>query len=84
DAAPRLLPSVPVWVRDVVAAVLVIVPAFAPVPFSELRPSSPLVFALAVLPAAVLPFRRRWPRSALAVCIALYVAALALGTLAPG
>lgn len=84
DAAPRLLPSVPVWVRDVVTAVLVIVPAFAPVPFPELRPSSALVFALAVLPAAVLPFRRRWPRTALAVCIALYVAALALGTLAPG
>jgi signal transduction histidine kinase len=67
-----------------VTAVLVIVPAFAPVPLPELRPSSPLVFVLAVLPAAVLPFRRRWPRSALAVCIALYVAALALGTLAPG
>lgn len=84
DAAPRLLPSVPRWVRDVVAAVLVIVPVFAPVPFPELRPSSPLVYVLAILPAVVLPFRRRWPRSALVVCIGLYIAALALGTLAPG
>ncbi|SIR64481.1 Signal transduction histidine kinase [Microbacterium sp. RURRCA19A] len=84
DTAPHLLPSVPRWVRDVVVAVLVIVPAFAPVPFPELRPSSPFVYVLAVLPAAVLPFRRRWPRSALAACIGLYVAALVLGTLSPG
>ncbi|MCT2086033.1 sensor histidine kinase [Microbacterium enclense] len=84
EAAPRPLPTPPRWVRDIVVAVLVIVPAFAPVPFPELRPSGALVYAFALLPAAVLPFRRRWPRSALAVCIALYVAALALGTLAPG
>ncbi|WP_431796466.1 sensor histidine kinase [Microbacterium enclense] len=84
EAAPRPLPTPPRWVRDIVVAVLVIVPAFAPVPFPELRPSGPLVYAFALLPAAVLTFRRRWPRSALAVCIALYVAALALGTLAPG
>lgn len=84
DTAPRLVPPVPRWAQDIVVAVLVIVPAFAPVPFPELRPSSPLVHALILLPAAVLPFRRRWPRTVLALCIALYVAALALGTLAPG
>ena len=84
EPVPRLLPPVPRRVRDIVTAVLVIVPAFAPVPFPELRPSSPLVYALVILPALVLPFRRRWPRTALAVCIALYVAALSLGTLAPG
>ena len=84
DTAPRLVPPVPRWAQDIVVAVLVIVPAFAPVPFPELRPSSPLVHALILLPAVVLPFRRRWPRTVLAVCIALYVAALALGTLSPG
>ncbi|MBT9605968.1 histidine kinase [Microbacterium sp.] len=84
DTAPRLVPPVPRWAQDIVVAVLVIVPAFAPVPFPELRPSSPLVHALILLPAVVLPFRRRWPRTVLGVCIALYVAALALGTLAPG
>lgn len=84
DTAPRLVPPVPRWAQDIVVAVLVIVPAFAPVPFPELRASSPLVHALILLPAVVLPFRRRWPRTVLGVCIALYVAALALGTLSPG
>ncbi|MFS0793550.1 sensor histidine kinase [Microbacterium sp. 1P10AE] len=84
DTAPRPVRPVPPWVRDIVVAVLVVAPAFAPVPFPELRPASPLVFLLVVLPAAVLPLRRRLPRTVLAVCIALYVAALALGTLSPG
>ena len=84
DAAPHPLPPVPSGVRDAVIAVLVIVPVFAPVPFPELRPSSPLVYALALLPAGMLLLRRRLPRIVLAVCIALYLAALALGTLVPG
>ncbi len=84
DPVPRLVPPVPPGVRDAVIAVFVIVPVFAPVPFPELRPSGPLVYALALLPAAVLLLRRRFPRTVLAVCVALYLAALALGTLAPG
>lgn len=84
DTAPRLALPGPRWVHDIVVAALVIVPAFGPVPFPELRPSSPLVLLLVVLPAAVLPWRRRWPRTVLIACIALYLAALALGTLSPG
>lgn len=84
ETVPRLVPPVPRWLQDVLVAVLVIVPAFAPVPFPELRPSGPVVFVLVLLPAAVLPLRRRWPRTVFVVCIALYVAALALGTLSPG
>ncbi|MGN7970181.1 sensor histidine kinase [Microbacterium sp. 22296] len=84
DTPPRLVPPGRAWLVDVVIAVLVVVPSFAPVPFPELRPGSPLVHVLVVLPALLLPLRRRWPRVTLVVCIALYVAALALGTLAPG
>ncbi|WP_243392991.1 sensor histidine kinase [Microbacterium testaceum] len=84
DSPPRLVPAGRAWIVDVVIAVLVVVPTFAPVPFPELRPSSPLVCALVLAPAVLLPLRRRLPRSVLIACIALYVTALALGTLAPG
>lgn len=69
---------------DLFIAVLVVVPSFAPVPFPELRPSSPLVHVIVLVPAILLPLRRRWPRITLIVCLVLYVTALALGTLAPG
>lgn len=84
DSAPRLIPAGRAWLLDVVAAILVVAPVFAPVPFPELRPSSPLVYAIAIVPALLLPLRRRWPRTVLLACIALYVTALVLGTLLPG
>lgn len=84
DTPPRLVPPGRAWLVDVVIAILVVVPSFAPVPFPELRPSSPLVHVLIVLPALLLPLRRRWPRIVFVACIALFVSALALGTLAPG
>lgn len=84
DTPPRLVPPGRAWLVDLVIAVLVIVPSFAPVPFPELRPSSPLVHVLIVLPALLLPLRRRWPRVVFVAGIALFIGALALGTLAPG
>ncbi|MDF2990012.1 MAG: signal transduction histidine kinase [Microbacterium sp.] len=72
------------WLLDLVAVVLAAGPAFAPIPFAEMRPSSPLTVALVLLPALALPFRRRLPRTVLAVCVAAWATALALGTLSPG
>lgn len=84
DTAPRLIAAGRAWVLDVVAAVLVIVPVFAPVPFPELRASNPLEYAIAIVPAVLMPLRRRRPRTVLLTCIALYVTALVLGVLLPG
>jgi hypothetical protein len=56
----------PAWVHDVVAAVLIIASAFIPFPNAEFRPGSPLVVALVVAPALLLPLRRRWPIPVLA------------------
>ncbi|MEX0151924.1 histidine kinase [Microbacterium sp. LMI1-1-1.1] len=69
---------------DLGLALLVAAPAFAPIPAAELRPETPAVLALVLLPAVVLPFRRVRPRLALAACVALFLGALALGTLSPG
>ncbi|ROR83302.1 Signal transduction histidine kinase [Plantibacter flavus] len=77
-------PRPPVWVGDVVAAVLIIASAFIPFPNAEFRPGSPLVVALVVAPALLLPLRRRWPIAVLAAVIACYGAAAITGTLAPG
>lgn len=77
-------PRPPVWVGDVVAAVLIIASAFIPFPNAEFRPGSPLVIALVVAPALLLPLRRHWPIPVLAAVIACYGAAAITGTLAPG
>jgi signal transduction histidine kinase len=77
-------PRPPVWVGDVVAAVLIIASAFIPFPNAEFRPGSPLAIALVVAPALLLPLRRRWPIPVLAAVVACYGAAAITGTLAPG
>ncbi|WP_056009538.1 sensor histidine kinase [Plantibacter sp. Leaf314] len=77
-------PRPPAWVGDVVAAVLIIASAFIPFPNAEFRPGSPLVIALVVAPAILLPLRRHWPIPVLAAVIACYGAAAITGTLAPG
>jgi signal transduction histidine kinase len=77
-------PRPPAWVGDVVAAVLIIASAFIPFPNAEFRPGSPLVVALVVAPALILPLRRHWPIPVLAAVIACYGAAAITGTLAPG
>jgi signal transduction histidine kinase len=84
DGAPRWPWAGRPWVIDAFVVFLVAGPAFAPIPFAEMRPSSPLAFALVVLPALALPFRRRAPRVVLTVCVAAWATALALGTLSPG
>ncbi|MBF4618252.1 sensor histidine kinase [Clavibacter sp. VKM Ac-2873] len=81
---PVAVPRPPAWVGDAVAAVLVVVAALARFPGGEYRTDSPLTFALALAPIAVLPFRRRFPVAALAVCLALFGGAAFAGLLAPG
>ncbi|MFB2580269.1 sensor histidine kinase [Herbiconiux sp. P15] len=80
--APRLRP--PVWVGDVVAALIVVAAAFTPFPQAEFRPGSALAFALVIAPAAFLPLRRRWPIPVLVAVVAVYGAAALAGTLSPG
>lgn len=84
DAVPRWPWAGRPWLIDVFVVVLVAGPAFAPIPFAEMRPSSPLAFVLVLLPALALPLRRRWPRTVLAVCVAAWAVVLTLGTLSPG
>lgn len=74
----------PVWVGDVVAALFVVAGAFLPFPAHEFRADSPLVLVVALLPAVLLPLRRRWPLPILAACLACYGVAALLGTIAPG
>ena len=84
DAFPPPRVAGPAWVADAVLIVLVAVPAFAPLPMAELRPSGPLALAFVLLPAPALLLRRRWPVAALALCALAYIAALACGTNSPG
>ncbi|WP_295842853.1 sensor histidine kinase [uncultured Microbacterium sp.] len=83
-SAPRAFRTARPWLADLGLAVLVIGPAFAPLPLAELRPSHPVTLVLVLLPALVLPMRRARPRLALAACVALYLGALVLGTQSPG
>ena len=83
-SAPRAFRTARPWLADLGLAVLVVGPAFAPLPLAELRPSHPVALVLVLLPALVLPMRRARPRLALAACVALYLGALLLGTQAPG
>lgn len=75
---------VPAWARDLIAAVLVVIPAFVPLPGDELAPEGPFAVAVVVAPALLLPLRRRWPILILVVCVALYGIAAQTGTFAPG
>lgn len=74
----------PAWVGDLIAAALVVGFAVVPFPAHEFRPDSPLVVVVALLPAALLPLRRRWPLSVLAACLGCYGIAAVLGTIGPG
>ena len=71
-------------VGDVVAALLVTGAALAPFPAREYRAEEPLQLVLALLPAVLLPFRRRRPVPVLAACLALFGVVALTGVLAPG
>lgn len=78
-------PVIPAWAGDLVAAILIIAVAFAPLPDEEFRPTGWLQVLLVIAPAAVLPFRRRWPLGVLIACLLLYgVASAWVGLLSPG
>lgn len=79
-----LHPRVPVWIGDIVAAVLVTGSAFVPFPGAGFHPSGPLALALAVAPALILPLRRRWPLPALAACVVVFALAAFAASVWPG
>ena len=86
ELAPEALhhPRMPRWAGDLLAAAAVTGAAFVPFPEAEFRVTSGLTLALAILPAAILPLRRRWPIPVLAAILLLYGVVSAMGTLAPG
>ncbi|GHD79403.1 signal transduction histidine kinase [Salinibacterium amurskyense] len=84
-AAPQpARPRIPAWAINGVLAILIIGSAF--LPFSETGFRSTTLFTLIItlLPAAILPFRHRWPIPVLAGFIAFYGVGALAGTLAPG
>jgi signal transduction histidine kinase len=76
---------IPVWLGDVIVAVLVIMPEVITVRGGreDQGPFSPAALALVIAAAGVLPLRRRWPFPVLAATIALFLAAAAIGELSP-
>lgn len=81
---PRLHPPPPAWLSDLVVAALIFALAFAPFPGGEFRASTPLTWTLVMLPAVLLPFRRRWPLVLLAAMTLVYCVLLLLGVLSGG
>ena len=74
---------IPVWVGDVAAAILVVMPEIVVFEEGHQGTFSAAALALAIAAALLLPLRRRWPFPVLAVTIALFVAAVVLGELGP-
>lgn len=77
-------PFIPAWAGDALAVLVIFAFAFAPMPIPDFRPDGLGETLLAIAPAFVLPWRRRWPLPVLAVCLALYGAAAWSGLLSPG
>lgn len=71
-------------VGDLALAAIILVPAFALLPYRDLRPTSAFAALVVIAPALALPLRRRFPIPVLAACLALYGSAALLGTLPPG
>ncbi|MBT2534522.1 sensor histidine kinase [Arthrobacter sp. ISL-48] len=82
DGRP-LTHRIPVWLGDLIVAILVIMPETVAIPGAPQGSFSPAALTLAIAAAGVLPFRRRWPFPVLAATIALFVAAAVLGELSP-
>lgn len=77
-------PAIPGWVGDLIAAALIVLAAILPFPGEEYRPAGWETTVLVLSPAVVLPWRRRWPLPALAVCLLLYGVTVWSGVLSPG
>lgn len=84
QARARTLPRVPSWVVDVLAALFIVGVAVMPFGGDEFRPSTPFAFAMVLAPAALLPFRRRYPVTVLVATLVIYGATALTGTLSPG
>ena len=67
-------PRIPDWLRDIVVAAVVIGLSFAADPRQEYVPPGPVAIGAAILAAALLPLRRRWPIPLVGVAVALYAA----------
>ncbi|WP_375384270.1 sensor histidine kinase [uncultured Microbacterium sp.] len=77
SAGARALASVPPrapswvkpWMGDILAAALIILTASAPLFIPRMHAAvTPLVVVVSLVPAALLPLRRRWPVPVLAAC----------------
>ncbi|MFJ4996932.1 sensor histidine kinase [Microbacterium sp. NPDC088619] len=68
--------------NDVVVVALIVVFAVLPFPDESFRARG-LLLAPALVPAAAMPFRRRWPLAVLAICLVCAVASAAAGTISP-
>lgn len=81
-AGPR--PRLPGWAGDLIAAVLVLVTTVLPFPGLESQGPEPVIVVLAVVSAAALPLRRRWPIPILGICIIVFGISCLLGVLNAG
>lgn len=74
----------PWWAGDILAVVFIVTVAFLPFPAEEYRPIGWLGAVFVILPALLLPLRRRWPILVLIICLLFYGAVALTGTLSPG
>jgi len=81
-SSPRA-PGIAAPLSDVIAVVVVVACGLLPFPDETSRAHGHML-VVALLPAAVMPFRRRWPIAALGVSLACAVALAFAGVLAPG
>ena len=84
DLRVHAFPRPPVWVGDILAALVIISIPFIPFPGHESVTENPFALAVMIAPAVLLPLRRRLPVVILGAVIALYGVAALVGTLAPG
>ncbi|MDJ1372669.1 sensor histidine kinase [Gulosibacter molinativorax] len=74
----------PRWLPDALVTLLILGTPFVQAPVQEFTPANPAGWVLSLIPAAILPFRRKWPHTILVVLLAIFGAAAATGTLSPG
>lgn len=81
---PKAPHSPPRWLPDALVSLVVVAMAFLPAPVAEFSPASPAVVVLVLSPVVILPWRRRWPVTVLALLVIVFGVAAAAGTLSPG